>query len=54
MLRACMNIVAIDDKIALEGNFVANGTITVISPDIDSPPIFTSITVIDDDGEFYF
>ena len=52
MVRTCMNIVAIDDKIALEEDLVADAIITMISPNTASIPIFSTVTLVDDDGEF--
>ena len=50
-LRACMNIVAIDDKIALEEDLVADATVTIINPDIGSPSFPATVTLVDNDGE---
>ena len=48
----CMNIIAIDDKIALEEDFVASATVTIVSPPGLADSSFDAmVTLVDDDGK---
>ena len=52
-LMACMNIIAVDDKIALEEPLVAPALVTVVTPEIIGLPFQSTVTLVDNDGNVH-